>query len=176
MAIDDSLHSLATSVGGFGGHILGIDPGERTGWAWMHDYQLIDCGEIPTGNVPIAYNNLYQLFTSIVNRAHIVQPIKQQPFHKQLHIAIEDYRVYSWKAQDHSWSNIHTIKVVGFAELNALAIGAPYILRLAQHAKISVTDERLIKWGMWARGQRHARDAIRHAGLYAIDYTNNMAR
>lgn len=37
---------------------------------------------------------------------------------------------------------------------------------MASMAKTTVTDERLKRWGLWARGSGHSRDAIRHLVTY----------
>lgn len=41
----------------------------------------------------------------------------------------------------------------------------PFTVQQASEAKGSITDDRLKDWGLWVRGKRHGRDAIRHAVL-----------
>lgn len=170
---------LAIATSGFPGYVLALDPGETTGWALFHDYRLLNAGQIPTGSVRLAYLNLYDLMLKTkTDECQIPSPakIRDYPLSQQLHIAIEDYRVYGHKTDDHAWSSVHTIKVVGLAELCAMLQGLPFTLRMAQHAKGFATDERLKQWNMWVKGQRHARDAVRHGALYIIDYNKNGAK
>lgn len=183
MSVIDNFRDLALSQSGFPGHVLSFDPGETTGWAWFHDYELVECGQIPTGEVELTYCRAYGIINKVMLEIEFPQlrdrdrktPIAMAE-EDQLHIAIEDYRVYSWKADDHSWGQIHTIKVVGILELMAKINRLPLRMRMAQHAKNLVTDERLKQWGMWKKGQRHARDAIRHACLYICDYKGTLRR
>jgi hypothetical protein len=85
-----------------------------------------------------------------------------------VHVVIEDYRVYSWKADDHKFSNVHTVKIVGLCELASHLHNCPLKLTLAHPAKKFCTDEKLGNWGFWQPGMRHARDAIRHACFYIL--------
>lgn len=45
--------------------------------------------------------------------------------------------------------------------------GIPYYFQTAQMAKNFVTDDRLIEWQFYQRGQRHSRDSMRH-GLFFL--------
>lgn len=165
--LGNNFRSLAQECNGFKGHVLSYDPGERTGWAWFHNFRLIDSGEVPTGNVGLSWNSTLWVLKRVLEKTGKCKDVPEQD---QLHIAIEDYRVYSWKTDDHSWSQVHTIKVVGIIELLALREQLPYRLRMAEHAKTFCSDQRLRDWGFWQRGERHARDAIRHGCLYIVDY------
>ncbi len=78
-------------------------------------------------------------------------------------VVIEDYRVYTWKADDHKLSSVFTVKVLGIFEAVALLYGYPVTLTGASLAKTFCKDDRLADWGFWEPGMRHARDAIRHA-------------
>lgn len=153
-----SLQQLATSRNGFRGHVLGLDPGETTGWAHFYDYKLVECGQLNTKTVPYAYASLQPLFQGIVSKADGT-PIE---------VAIEDYRIYSWKSDDHKWAAVHTVKVVGLCELLCALYQLTHNLRMAQNAKKFVTDEKLKAWGIYVTGQKHARDAIRHAVFHIV--------
>lgn len=41
-------------------------------------------------------------------------------------------------------------------------------------AKTTVTDERLRRWGGWVKGQKHSRDAIRHAITFYLNKHNSL--
>lgn len=165
VSVLDSFKTLAESQNGFRGHIFALDPGERTGWAWMHDFELIDSGEIQTGTVGLTWSNVTDRYSHIINQVDLQKDEK-------IHLAVEDYRVYKQKAESHINSNVHTVKVLGLIEFFAWSQQLPIRLRMAEHAKTFVTDERLKRWGFWQRGERHARDAVRHACLYAVDFRN----
>lgn len=171
-SILDSFKGFAQSTNGFPGHVIAFDPGERTGWAWMHGYELIESGEIQTGDSVLAYRNIGKRISTIISDIGYHHS-NTHPLEDQIHIAAEDYRVYSWKSDDHKWAQIHTIKVVGMVELAAGLLNIPLRMRMAQHAKNFVTDDRLKQWGLWQKGERHARDAIRHACLYIVSYGQN---
>lgn len=167
VSISSSLKLFAKSCNGFRGHVLAFDPGETTGWAWFHDYELVRCGQIETRSITSTWNNSLRLVTQLKSQIGEVDSREEV---NQIHVAIEDYRIYSWKAKSHAWSDIHTIKVVGILELRALIESLPCRLRMAEHAKTFCTDTKLERWGFWQPGKRHARDAIRHAVLYIVDY------
>jgi hypothetical protein len=174
VSIGKNFKKLAESQDGFRGHILGLDPGERTGWAWFHDFELIGSGEIQTGTVSLTVKNLIEKLTWVLEQSGINSPFgigsASSLETDKLHFAVEDYRVYKQKADSHINSPVYTVKVIALIEYVAHINKIPIRLRMAEHAKTFVTDERLKSWGFWQRGERHARDAIRHAALYTIDY------
>lgn len=50
----------------------------------------------------------------------------------------------------------------GVGTLLRAAYGERVVMQSASQAKSVVTDDRLKDWGLWVKGQQHARDAIRH--------------
>ena len=87
---------------------------------------------------------------------------------------IEDFTVYGDKAQ--------AVVAGGAVPLSPLRIGSMIALaaelaavevryQMASLAKTTVTDDRLRRWGLWAKGSSHARDAIRHAVTYLRRYS-----
>lgn len=87
---------------------------------------------------------------------------------QEIHVVIEDYRVYSWKTKDHAWAGLHTSRLIGATELICYDAGLDLTKQTAQQAKGFCTDDKLQAWGLWQEGQRHARDAIRHALYYLL--------
>jgi len=162
------LKDFATRVKGatpFGGLILAFDPGETTGFCAMYDYEVKELRQIetPINDVPKCYRNLAALFMEMEDyRIKMNLPPTES--------AIEDYKIYDWKSDDHKWSSVHTIKVVGFVQVLAHRHNAPSTMRMAQVAKGFVTDEKLRMWNLYAptTGQKHARDALRHAVYHAL--------
>jgi hypothetical protein len=83
-------------------------------------------------------------------------------------IACEDYRVYAWESEKHKWAALHTPKLIGAIQAVAWFNKVDVKLRMAIQAKQFVTDEKLVAWGLWKKGERHSRDAIRHAVYHQI--------
>lgn len=155
----DAVHKTRPIKGGrFKGRLLALDPGETTGWSvWdSHDnaayYQMDSCGQLETWDkknhsiIPCAKNFEYMLRDIVPD-----------------YVVMERYAVYEWKAQSHSWSDVPTLRIIGSMETRLIDRNIHYHMQTAQVAKHFVTDERLKEWGFWERGQRHARDSMRHA-------------
>lgn len=163
-----TLKDFATRVKGatpFGGLIYAFDPGETTGFCAMYDYQIKELRQIetPIDDVPKCYKNLQAVFYEMEEyRINMNLPPTET--------ACEDYKIYEWKSDDHKWSGVHTIKVVGFVQVLADYFKTPITMRMAQVAKGFCTDEKLRMWGLYEKtvGQKHARDALRHACYHAI--------
>lgn len=133
--------------------LLALDPGETTGWTVLEARQgqigIRECGQAKTWEMPFAVASLSELLTK----------------HKPTFVVHELYAVYEWKAEDHSWSSVPTLRVIGCLETLCIQRGLPYGTQTAQIAKNFCTDDKLKGWQLYVSGQRHARDAIRH-GCY----------
>lgn len=130
--------------------LLAVDPGETTGWALFANLDLVDCGQIPTKLDPAG--ELEKLLD------------KTQP----LVVVAEDYRIYKWKAKQHTGSDLFTPRLLGALDLLCHQRGIPLYLQMAQLAKVFCTDDKLKHWGFYKKGQRHARDAIRHGCYWLV--------
>lgn len=158
------LKTFASKVKGatpFGGLILAFDPGETTGFCAMFDFKIRGLGQVntkPELSMFDCYKNLMEVFAD------------QRMFGHLEDVAIEDYRIYDWKAESHSWSQVHTIKVVGLIQLLCGQNQLEYTMRMAQVAKGFCTDQKLEMWGLYdkTKGMKHARDAVRHACYHAL--------
>lgn len=133
------------------GTLIAFDPGETTGVAVFKEGVLKEQFQLKTWPLVEAVNS----FTHIID------------VHKPTRCVYESYQVYEWKADDHSWSQIPTIQVIGCLQTLLIQRKIPFWTQTAQVAKQFVTDQRLEDWGMWFKGIRHARDAIRH-GCYFL--------
>ena len=133
--------------------ILAFDPGEMTGWALMQSGQLLDCGQIPT--TTDSWEHMHDWESLIKSMAPEI-------------CVYETYRVYGHKSDDHKWSDIMTLQNIGVLKYFLGKYQIPHITNLAATAKGFVTDKKLDAWGFWQRGERHSRDAIRHAIYTAI--------
>lgn len=146
----------AKKVKPFEGSLLAFDPGQTTGWAFFRssedDIFLEEVGQADTWPMANCIPNLTYLY-------NVKKPLK---------VVHEVYRVYSWKTEDHTWSDVPTLHVIGCIETLCIQQHITYESQTAQIAKNFCTDERLKDWGMYAKGQRHARDAIRHGCYYLL--------
>lgn len=83
-------------------------------------------------------------------------------------VVVEDYRIYSWRAKQHTWSNLFTPRLIGGLEVLCGMHDVPLIKQQPQAAKQFCTDARLKSWGYWIKGEPHTRDAIRHGCYYLL--------
>ena len=137
----------------YAGSILCIDPGETTGVSYFNLYGMRYWDEIRTPDV----DSYTDCFDELLNATDdIIQCI-----------VIEDYRVYSWKTEQHAWSALHTPQIIAATHVLARQKKIPVFKQMAHPVKTFCTDEKLKEWGYWQKGKRHARDAIRH-GCYFL--------
>lgn len=133
--------------------ILSFDPGETVGWCVWQDAKVIASGQVRTTEWTYAQiTDLLEVMAK--NRPDVV--------------IYESYRVYAWKTDSHAWDEVHTAQIIGIIRLQCMTLAIPYIMQTAQVAKQFMTDDKLVAWGLWKRGERHARDAIRHAAWYRV--------
>lgn len=146
--------NAAKKVTPFVGTVLALDPGETTGWALFSALEtkasLISCGQIKTWEIGIAVQNL----SSLLDQTEPDLVIR------------ESYNIYQWKTDDHTWSSVPTLQIIGCLE--TLCFQRSILVRgqTAQVAKNFCSDQLLKAWGMYKEGQRHARDAIRHGSYF----------
>lgn len=131
--------------------VLAFDPGETTGICYMREMEIKPF-QLDTG--PDDFDHAIAILQDCINT------------YTADCIVIEDYRVYSWKSDDHKFSNLHTPQLIGVIRTLAHQTAVSKVaLRMAVTAKQFVTDDKLKSWGIWeqTRAQKHARDAVRHA-------------
>ena len=138
-----------TGKSAFQGTLVAVDPGETIGYAIFQHGKVVACGEHKCDNFTQACEFIDEL--GLYNFSN-----------EPTNLVIENYQVYSWRAKEHSWSTMFTSRVIGAIELQCWFLDWPIWKQTAQNAKKFMTDERLKEWGMWEKGKRHARDAIRH--------------
>ena len=132
--------------------ILALDPGETTGYAVFDGIVFIKLGQVNTGHVDTSVIPLRKLFEE-VNPDIVV---------------VEEYRVYAWRAKQHSWSSLHTPRLIGCIETLCEIHRKPIAMQGAGIVKQFVTNDKLKDWGFYVKGQAHARDATRHACYFII--------
>jgi hypothetical protein len=131
--------------------LICLDPGETTGYARFEGSKLVAVDQIDT-------RSLIDGVQTIAGRI-----ARQKPSL----VIIENYLVYAHKSREHSWQALHTPQFIGMLKLACWQAQVPIFLQMAGTAKGFADDEKLIDWGMYHKGKRHARDAIRH-GIYYI--------
>lgn len=132
--------------------LLALDPGETTGAAVYTDGILTGYDQLDTKDINKS--------TDIILKA--IQEIKPNI------VVYEDYKVYGWKADSHSWAALHTPQLIGTIQTLCHIYRIPVFSQMAQEAKHFCTDKKLKYWDYWAPGMKHARDAIRHGAYFLL--------
>jgi hypothetical protein len=138
----------------FKGRLLGLDPGGTTGYFFITcgDEGIVfsKAGQVSTGDERECAIALAKLFTEL----------------KPTHVVFESYHIYDWKSDQHKWSPVWTVQVIGCIWTLCEQLGITYSQQSAQNAKGFWTDEKLHEFHMYEKGMRHGRDATRHALHY----------
>lgn len=150
----------------FKGRLITFDPGQTTGYSIWDNAKLIEAGQLPTYPVVDCVVSL----SKWIDEKSGWKDLSPDDRHLYpVHCRIEEYRVYSWKTEDHAHSDIHTARLIGCLETLLTLRGIRYTMCGAGLAKqftnADQPGDKLKDWGFWQRGQKHARDAIRH-GVY----------
>ncbi len=146
----------AKTVEPFYGTIVALDPGETTGFSVFQSdasgVTLISAGQLktwPMSGAVYSLNDLIDLYKPDI-------------------IVYEQYAVYEWKTDDHAWSQVPTLRVIGCIETLCIQKQILTHAQTAQKAKHFCTDEKLKAWNVYLKGLRHARDSIRHGAYYLM--------
>ncbi len=135
----------------FTGIVLALDPGETTGWSILEvlptEISLIAQGQYKSWPI----NSGLEGLTNIVNEF------------KPTFIVVEAYHVYAWRLNEHTFSEVPTIQLIGMIKTIALQRSINFGEQTAQTGKAFFTDQRLKSLGIFFEGQKHARDSLRHA-------------
>lgn len=134
---------------------IALDPGETTGISWYFPWDRqegfkIHMDQILTPNLEEGADVLFAKLDAIAREMPTL-------------VTVEDYKVYSWKADTHKFAGLHTPQLIGAIRRHIHEHKWMYhTTRMAQGAKAWATDENLTAWGIYDPGQKHARDACRH--------------
>ena len=136
--------------------ILAVDPGGNTGWAAWEDGE-VRWGQIPGGLLGAA-GHLTDREGGVCTIPHPALTVVTDV------VVIERYTIGERTVKFSRQSD--ALEITG--HLRAMADAAPQkvVLQQPRDAMRMFTDERLKAFGWWARGEEHARDALRHLGLY----------
>lgn len=136
----------------FVGSLLAFDPGETTGWTAMtvdaSRQIFIDAqGQLDTWPMEVGLPNVERVFEAF----------------EPNFVVYEAYHVYAWRLQEHTFSEVPTIQLIGMIKTISLQRSINFGEQTAQTGKAFFTDDRLKRMGIFFEGQKHARDSLRHA-------------
>jgi hypothetical protein len=137
---------------------LGVDPGETTGFALFNKLDIAEIWQENTSSIEWGVDKYHKL----------IHDLSQEVGRDQLAVIVEDYRVYSWKAKDHSWAPLLTPRLIGVLECLCRQYNVRIRKQSAQQGKAFMTDDRLRQWGFYRLGLTHGRDAARHAARFLL--------
>ena len=132
--------------------LLCLDPGNTTGWSMFMDGKFTAGGQLDTVDKETVDWNLIKGFIEMNEPDYVV---------------CEDYKIYAHKLERHSFSPVMTLRLIGGIDCICSTLDIPIHYQMAATAKGFVTDEKLKAWNYWQKGERHARDSIRH-GCYFL--------
>jgi hypothetical protein len=139
--------------------LLALDPGETTGYCYMNltlHSVAFNAGQLETDSIDAAVGAIDPFFRG------------GDGLHLDV-VVCEDYRVYSWKSDQHKWASLHTAQLIGcIRTLCRVHNMEQPVMQMAIQAKEFCTDDKLRLWGMYQPGKQHARDAIRHACSFLL--------
>lgn len=139
--------------------LLAFDPGETTGWCVFNGRRLQAFGQINGIDVPDCALKIGELMAEWADCTNDLQ------------VVYEEYRPYRDKIKIHINANLFTPQLIGAIRLQCrmMKLKEPH-KHMAGTVKPFCTDDKLSEWGWYRKtaGQRHARDAIRHAAYYLL--------
>lgn len=138
--------------------VICLDPGETTGWAVFRKNELSECGQLDTSKLGEISKELYAFI-----RLHCGQAPPRDCL-----VLYENYRVYAHKSKQHINAGLHTPKLIGIIEAVCQLLDVPTHHQMAATAKPFCTDDKLVEWGYYQTGERHANDAVRHGCYYLL--------
>lgn len=130
--------------------VLAVDPGGTTGWATWED------GEVRWGQIPGG------LFGAV---EALIRPDWTVGFAERVDVCvIEKYTIGARTVKYSRQSD--ALEITGVLKALSAAGRTEWLYQQPAEAKRLFTDERLREFGWWAKGEEHARDALRHLGFY----------
>ncbi|MCA1799947.1 MAG: hypothetical protein LC687_00360 [Actinobacteria bacterium] len=138
--------------------LICLDPGETTGWSIFRRNKLVNCGQLDTSELGSISKELYGFIS--IHTAGV-------PVGDCL-VVYENYRVYAHKSKQHINTGLHTPKLIGIIEAVCQLLSIPTHHQMAATAKPFCTDDKLVEWGFYQTGEKHANDSIRHGCYYLL--------
>lgn len=140
----------------YSGILLSVDPGETTGVsvfkASPQTSKLLYTAQIETWPLDLAVPEFGKLFNE----------------YSPSLVVYEAYHIYSWRLDEHRFSEVPTIQIIGCLKTLAIQHQAPTYCQTAQVGKGFVTDDKLKQWSLYFPGLQHSRDSLRHGCHYLL--------
>jgi hypothetical protein len=147
-------------------HVIGVDPGQTTGWCLLtvpraciygtdpSEILAWDYGEL-TGPEPAQVTTLTRMVREIQSLSYRVGPA----------VVVEDFDVGALVTTDTAvlYSPVRIAAMIRYAEHRHELNDGKVVLQSRALAKQTMTDDRLRLYDMWVEGSDHIRDATRHA-------------
>lgn len=145
----------------FQGRLLCVDPGETIG--------ICIFDRSPTGDVELVYVDQikgWPIENAIKNFQRLVDEFFVGAPHR--HCICEAYNIYDWKLDQHSFSAVPTIQIIGCLQTVLYWKPIELSFQSAMIGKGFSTDQKLKFWDLYIEGKVHSRDAIRHGCHYLL--------
>jgi hypothetical protein len=159
-----SLSQLVGKVqkGKWKGNLVAFDPGETTGCAtYRWDGERCEL-------LSASQEQAWPLKAAVRNFADVLD-IARPNF-----VVYEAYHVYKWKLEEHTFSRVPTLQIIGCIRTLCIQNGIPNDEQTAQTGKGFCTDDKLRAWGLHLPGFVHARDAIRHGAHWLLFHKDQV--
>ena len=156
--------------------ILAIDPSGsfnegkgQSGWVITDNNKVVSFGLLKA----IDYNTkeeYWKAHTELINREVIAD--------ENIHVVLENYRLYATKANSQINSEMETVRLIGYIEMFLYELSVVPNFQLAAQVKGRFSDEILIRYKMITKDSNgrqyinginvagHVVDALRHACLF----------
>ena len=156
--VSPNLHNLIRQIKkhDFRGRLVALDPGETTGFAMFERY------ETETILTAAQQLNTWPMEKAVPEFKAVINSYRPD------FVVYETYHVYKWRLQEHAFSEVPTIQLIGAIKLLCIERNIPYYKQTALTGKSFATDPKLEYWGFYLPGLVHARDAIRHGCQYLL--------
>lgn len=173
-----------------GWQVFAVDPGETTGWAWAcvaasevaRDYQCggmrlaLRQGRVQWGQVPLPGGDVPMWKQEHAVATRLLEIAGKLEAHGSRLSGGKVPEISTWLIEDfilrERTKDRNLLSPVRLTTAFTTLIAESehpcqeLILQSASEAKSTATDERLKRWGFWAKGEQHARDALRHLLTY----------
>lgn len=159
--------------------VFTVDPGERTGWAWLcyersrlatdgaHgavkiglelSYAMCMQGEMPSVKEDEATDEIRRYVRRSSERAasHVATDVSTV-------CIIEDFTL---RERTMDSSLLSPVRLGAKVAYGMYLDEVPVYWQSPSDAKSTITDDRLQRWGLWRKGAPHANDAMRHLILW----------
>lgn len=145
-------------------HILGIDGGGTTGWARLTVPRASVYGSEPGKILSWDQGQFYGDENRQVDEiCRLARETQSLDYNIGPAIVVEDFILSTHVRGEQVLSPVRVNAKIDYAIHLGRAGDSRLTIQNRQIAKTTATDDRLKAWGLYVRGEEHARDAMRHA-------------